>query len=166
MGTGMREERIKLKRDTRKGKLGKKKQGDRERERERENSDTGGRLTALSSAATIQTRALLVYIDPRSPALFGLGSVHALLDIGCQAIECLFDVDVVLCGDLQEGNAEFVSKLLALLGGNGPLLLPVTLVSDENLVHSFAGVLFDIREPGSDVCSGKKQRVRSCYILG
>jgi hypothetical protein len=44
---------------------------------------------------------------------------------------------------------------LALLGGNGPLLLPVTLVSDENLVHPFAGVLFDVGEPGSNVCSGR-----------
>lgn len=34
---------------------------------------------------------------------------------------------------------------------NGPLFFPVTFVSDEDFVNSFAGVLFDVGKPGSDV---------------
>lgn len=37
-------------------------------------------LATLSSSATIQTRALLVYTDSLG-GLFGLGGIHALLDI-------------------------------------------------------------------------------------
>lgn len=76
--------------------------------------------------------------------MFSLGRVHALLDIRCKAIECLLDIDVVLCGHLQKGDAKLIGQLLALFGGNGPLLLPVTLVSDQNLVDPLAGVLFDV----------------------
>ena len=72
-------------------------------------------LATLSSSATIQTRALMVYTDSRG-RLFGLGGIHALLDVRCKAIECLFDVDVVLRRHLKEWNAEFVSQLLALFG--------------------------------------------------
>lgn len=72
-------------------------------------------LATLPPSATIQTRALLVYTDSRS-RLLGLGGIHALLDVRRKAIECLFDVDVVLRRYLKEWNAEFVSQLLALLG--------------------------------------------------
>lgn len=116
-------------------------------------------LATLSSVATIHTRALLVYTDARSTALLSLGSIHAFLDIGGKAIECLFDVDVVLCGDLEEWDTELIGELLALFGRNRPLLFPVTLVSDENLVNSFAGVLFDIGEPGSDVYLSERELV-------
>jgi len=100
-------------------------------------------LATLPSSATIQTRALVVYTDSRS-RLFGLGGIHALLDVRCKAIECLFNVDVVFRGHLQEWNAELVSQLLALFGRDGPLLLPVALVSDEDFVYSFAGMLLHI----------------------
>lgn len=73
------------------------------------------RLATLSSSATIQTRALLVYTDSRG-RLFGLGGIHALLDIRRKAIERLFNVDVVLRGHLEEWNAELVGQLLTLFG--------------------------------------------------
>lgn len=76
--------------------------------------------------------------------MVALGGIHTLLDIRCKAVEGLLDVDVILCGHLQKGNAKFISQLLALLGGDGPLLLPVTLVPDQDLVHSLAGVLLDV----------------------
>lgn len=53
-------------------------------------------LTTLSSRVTVQTRALLVYTHPLGTRLFGLGCVHALLDIRCKAVEGLLNVDVVL----------------------------------------------------------------------
>lgn len=76
--------------------------------------------------------------------MFSLGRVHALLDVRCKAIECLLNVDVVLGRHLQKGDAQLIGQLLALLGRNGPLLLPVTLVSNQNLVDALAGVLLDV----------------------
>ena len=100
-------------------------------------------LAAFSSGATVQPRSL-IYGYTRRPSVLGLGGVHALLDIGCQAVEGLLDVDVVLGRDLQERNAQFVGQLLALLSRDGPLLLPVTLVPDKDLVNTLAGVLLDV----------------------
>lgn len=62
--------------------------------------------------------------------MFSLRSVHALLDVGGKVVERLLDVDVVLGGNLQEWDTEFVGKLLALFDGDGPLFLPVALVSN------------------------------------
>jgi hypothetical protein len=63
----------------------------------------------------------------------------------------LVDVDVALCGDLEERNAEFVGEGLATLCADGALLLPVALVADEDLVDAFGGVLLDVGEPGANV---------------
>lgn len=90
-------------------------------------------------------------MEPWRATMVSLGGIHALLDVRGKAVEGLLDVDVVLCGHLQEGDAKLISQLLALLGGDGPLLLPVTLVSDQDLVDPLAGVLLDVGKPGSDV---------------
>lgn len=100
-------------------------------------------LATLPSSATVRTRAL-IYTETRSASLFGLGSVHSLLDIGGEAVEGLLDVDVVFRGNLQEGDAELVGKLLPLFGGDSPFLFPVTLVANEDFVDAFAGVLLDV----------------------
>lgn len=58
-------------------------------------------------------------------------AVHkALLDVGGEAVEGLVDVDVALCADLEERNAQLVGELLAALRADGALLLPVALVAD------------------------------------
>lgn len=108
-------------------------------------------LAALSATAAIQARSLLVYTHALGARLFGLGGIHALLDIRCEAIESLLDVDVVLCGDFKEGDAKLISQLLSLLGGDGSLLLPIAFVSNEDLVYSFTGMLLDVGKPGTDV---------------
>lgn len=64
----------------------------------------------------------------------------------------MVDVDVALCGDLEERNAEFVGEGLATLCADGTLLLPVALVADEDLIDAFGCVLLDVGEPGADVC--------------
>lgn len=74
------------------------------------------------------------------------------LDVARERVEGLVDVDVALCADLEEGNAEFVCKGLALFCGDGALLFPVALVADKDLVDSLGGMLFDIGEPCADVC--------------
>lgn len=114
-------------------------------------------LTTLSSRIAIQTRALLVYTDASRTRLFGLGSVHTLLDVGCKAVKRLFNVDVVLGGNLEERNAKLIGKLLTLLGGDRSFLFPITLVADEDLVYAFAGMLLHVGKPGSNVW----KRVRS-----
>lgn len=116
----------------------------------RENDSSTGGLATLSSRATVRARAL-VYMKSRSARLIGLRGVHALLDVRRKIVEGLLDVDVVLGRNLQERDAQLIRQLLSLFGRHSPLLLPVTLVADENLVYPFAGVLFDVREPGADV---------------
>jgi hypothetical protein len=81
---------------------------------------------------------------------------EALLDVGGEAIECLVDVDVALGGHLEEGDTELVGEGLALFGADHALLLPVALVSDQDLVDTFGSVLLNVLEPGSDVCSCRK----------
>lgn len=73
-------------------------------------------LATLPSSATVQARTLLVYTDSTSTGLLSLRGIHPLLNIGCKAIECLLDVDVILCRDLQERDTKFVGELLALFG--------------------------------------------------
>jgi hypothetical protein len=111
-----------------------------------------GVLAALPASARILTRSL-IYMEPWRATIVSLGGIHTLLDVRCKTVKGLLDVDVVLRGHLQEGNAKLISQLLALLGGDGPLLLPVALVSDQDLVNALAGVLLDVGKPGSDVYS-------------
>ena len=108
-------------------------------------------LAALASSGA----ACLADVDACGARGFVLGRVDdALLDVGGQTVEGLVDVDVALGRDLEEGNAQFVGKSLALLRGYYPLLLPVALVADQNLVDAFGGVLLDVGEPGADVYRG------------
>lgn len=81
-----------------------------------------------------------------------LGVDDALLDVACKAEECLLDVDVRFRANLHEGNAELVGKGLTLLGRNGTLLFPVTLVANQDLVDALGRVLLNVREPCADVC--------------
>lgn len=76
--------------------------------------------------------------------MLGFRGIHALLDVRRKTVECFLDVDVVLGGDFEEGDAKFVGKLLALFGGNSPLLLPVTFIPNEDLVYAFASMLLDV----------------------
>ena len=85
-----------------------------------------------------------------------LGVDDALLDVACKAEEGLLDVDVRFRANLHEGNAELVGKGLTLLGRNGALLFPVTLVANQDLVDALGRVLLNVGEPCADVCKRKK----------
>lgn len=77
--------------------------------------------------------------------MIALRGVHdLLLDVSSQAVESLLDVDIALCRDFEERNAEFISELLSSLGGDCSLLFPVAFVSDQNFVDTLAGMLFDV----------------------
>lgn len=101
-------------------------------------------LTTLAPRVAIRTGPLLVYINALRTRLFGLGSVHPFLDIRCKAVERLLNVDVVLGRNLEEGNTEFISELLALFSRDCPFFFPVTLISNEDLVYTFTSMLFDV----------------------
>lgn len=75
-----------------------------------------------------------------------------LLDVACERVESLVDINVALCADFEEGNAEFVCEGLALFCRDGALLFPVALVADEDLVDALGGVLLYVGEPCADVC--------------
>ena len=96
-------------------------------------------LTTLAPRAAIWAGTLLVYINALRTRLFGLGSVHPFLDIRCKAVECLLNVDVVLSRNLEEGNTEFISELLALFGRDCPFssqshLFPMRILCTPSLV--------------------------------
>lgn len=63
----------------------------------------------------------------------------------------MVDIDVALGRHFKEGDTEFIGKLLSLLSRNDTLLLPVTFVSDKDLVDTFRGVLLDVGEPGANI---------------
>ena len=49
--------------------------------------------------------------------LFILGVVYQpLLNVCGEAVECFIDIDVVLSGDLKEGDTQLIGKGLALFG--------------------------------------------------
>lgn len=68
----------------------------------------------------------------------------ALLDVGGEREESLFDVDVALGADLHEGNAKFVSQSLTLGCRDGALFFPIALVADQDFVDTFSRVLLDV----------------------
>lgn len=73
-------------------------------------------------------------------------------DVPCKCEESLLDTLVDLGTGLEEPQAELVRQLSPLLDRDIPLLIPITLVANENLVDAGRSVLFDLRVPGADVC--------------
>lgn len=111
-------------------------------------------LTAILAQPT--SRLAAVDVDRALLLLLGLlGVDDALFDVAREAEEGLLDVDVGLGADFHEGDAELVGERLALLRRHRPLLLPVALVADQDLVDAFRRVLLDVGEPGADVCLGE-----------
>lgn len=112
-----------------------------------------GSLTAVLSNTACGTALVGVYVDARvTCGSLLLGRVDdAFLNVRGEGEEGLFDVDVALCADFHEGDAELVCEGLALGGGDGTLLFPVAFVADQDLVDAFGCVLLDVGEPCSDV---------------
>lgn len=127
--------------------------------KQRKNSTSSPLSNASSSSAAVLSHTACgialagIYVDTRV-ACGGLllgGIDDTFLNVRGEGEKGLFDVDVALCADFHKGDAEFVSKGLALGGGDGALLFPVTLVADQDLVYAFGCVLLDIGEPCSDI---------------
>ena len=115
-----------------------------------------GRTTSWLATVDVDGRLLLL--------LRLLGVDDALLDVACKAEESLLDVDVRFRADLHEGNAELVGKCLTLLGRNGALLFPVTLVANQDLVDALGRVLLNVGEPCADVCKSK-DIISTCHLI-
>jgi hypothetical protein len=106
-------------------------------------------LAALAPGASV---ALVANVDAGARGLVILRAVdEALLDVGGEAVKGLVDVDVALGGDLEEGDAELVGQCLSLLRRDDTLVLPVALVTDQDLVDALRGVLLYVLEPGANV---------------
>lgn len=102
-------------------------------------------------AALPPTRpALLAHIHRRRGLVLGRVD-DALLYVGREGVEGLVDVDVALGRDLEEGDAQLVRQRLSLFCADRPLLLPVALVADQDLVDALGGVLLYVCEPGADI---------------
>lgn len=54
-------------------------------------------LAAFPAHISTCTGIILIYTDTTGPCLFRFRAVHDFLDIRGEAIECLVDVDIVLC---------------------------------------------------------------------
>lgn len=106
-------------------------------------------------AQTTRTRSSLsnLHASRRCVTCRWLLCIHdSLLDIACQAVKCLVNVDVALGRDLHERYSQFVGECLPLLSRNCSLLFPVTLVTDQNLVDTLGRVLLNVGEPCPNVC--------------
>ena len=125
-------------------------------------------LTALLIPIGSQ-RTLLLYVDALGAGLFGLGRIHSLLYVRSKAVESILDVDIVLSRYLQKRNAELISELLTLFCRHNPFFFPVALVPDKYLMHTLTCMLFNVVEPGSNICillkinTPQKIRQRSSY---
>ena len=73
------------------------------------------------------------------------------IDIPCEGEERLFNTYIYLRRGLNKLDSEFLRKLTALVLCYSPLIRPVRLVADENLVHSFRSMLLDVGVPRADV---------------
>ena len=75
------------------------------------------------------------------------------MDERCQCEKRLLDTLVHLCRSFHEqADAQLIGELARLLLCNSPLVRPVRLVADENLVDIFQDILVDIRMPCPDIC--------------
>jgi hypothetical protein len=119
----------------------------------------GSALLRLLTALAPRGVGLVTNINAAVGRLARLAVDQPLLDVGGEGVEGLVDVDVALGRDLEEGYAELVGEGLALLGRDDPLLVPVALVSDQDLVDALSRVLLDVCEPGADVCGRERQSV-------
>jgi hypothetical protein len=115
-------------------------------------------LAALATHAAARAARVGPYIYPVCGGFCPRAVDQPLLDVCGQAVEGLVDVDVALCRDLEERDAEFVCERLTALRGDGALLFPVALVANEDLVDAFGGVLLDVGEPRADVCGRVSRR--------
>jgi hypothetical protein len=77
---------------------------------------------------------------------------YALLNVCSETVECLVDIDISLCRNFKEGDAELVSECLAFFCRHGTLLFPIALVTYENLVDAFGSVLLHVGKPSAYVC--------------
>jgi len=109
---------------------------------------------------------LLGHINPLRRPLLRLRRINnPLLDIRREAIKRLLHINIALGRDFHEGDAELVGELLAALDADDAFFLPVAFVADEDFIDAFGGVLFDVGEPGSDVCGGRGV-VNGCSLGG
>ena len=65
--------------------------------------------------------------------------------------KCLLDTLVRLGTRLEKPEPELVGQRTALVERDGPLLVPVAFVPDEDLVDAGRGVLLNVGVPGPDV---------------
>ena len=100
-------------------------------------------LTALSPNRTSHA-PLLRHINRLPTLLCFCRIAQSLLDIRCQTIEGLLNIDIALGRDLEEGNSQLICQLLSSFRRNRPFLLPVAFVADEDFLHSFGRVLLDV----------------------
>jgi hypothetical protein len=85
--------------------------------------------------------------------LLVLGVVdQPFLDVRCETVKRLVDVDVALCRNLKERDAKLIGECLTPLGRHRAFLFPVAFVADQDFVDSFSSVLLNVLEPGPDIC--------------
>lgn len=95
-------------------------------------------------------------------SLLSFRRVHnPLLDVCCEAVERLVHVDIALSRDLEERYSELVRELLTAFGGDRPLVLPVALVANQNLVDALGRMLLYVGEPRPDIYTRDKTLARA-----
>lgn len=109
-------------------------------------------LATLPTYGRAHAAVLIRYTNALRHAGLWLGGINdSFLDVGCQAVEGLLNIDVPFCGYLHEWNAKLIGQLLTSFRRYGSLLFPVTLVPNQDLIHAFRSMLLDVRKPSPDV---------------
>ena len=73
-------------------------------------------------------------------------------DTPCKREESLFNAFIDFRRSLNKLDSEFLCKLAALLLCNSPLICPVRLVTNKDLVHTLRRMLLDVSVPCADIC--------------
>jgi len=107
--------------------------------------------SAAARSLSVLNRLMILDLDTfllaLSRVLEVLGLSVTVFDIGSHCGEGLFDVGSILCAGLQERDAEPVCELFGGVVVDNFFGAQITLVSDEELVHIFAGVSVDLLKP-------------------
>lgn len=85
--------------------------------------------------------------------------------VPCKSEERLLYTLVDFGACFHEPDTKLVREFLTLFGRNLAFVLPVRLVPNENPVHTFGRVLFDVRMPRSDICSPKQKWFSGLHLI-
>ncbi len=107
---------------------------------------------ALATSACESMRRALMSLDETTQRQYTRKRQERIeLDTPCKGKESIFNSFVYLRRGFDKFDPEFFRKLTALIFCYSPLVRPVRLVANENLVHTLRSMLLDVSVPGANI---------------